>query len=257
MLIDNKSNISFQYVMPDGSTISAELNSNIVTTEVLTYSVPKVKSSDKTFVQEGETVTQTVVITNNSQTTLFSQSLRDSMTNGAAYVAGSVIVNGVSQPSYDLNAGFPLPDLAPGQFVTVNYSVTANNPVTSTPVQNYAALTYTVNDPARGAVTLTENTNTVEFAVVSNRVSITKSVDKAFAVRGDTLRYTTQISNTGTLDKINLFFTDPIPAGTTFVAGSVIIDNVSYPAYNPAAGFPLPNLSPGQSVTVVFEVTVN
>lgn len=69
--------------------------------------MPKVKSSDKTFVQEGETVTQTVVITNNSQTTLFSQSLRDSMTNGAAYVAGSVIVNGVSQPSYDLNAGFP------------------------------------------------------------------------------------------------------------------------------------------------------
>lgn len=47
MLIDNQSNISFQYVMPDGSTISAELNSNIVTTEVLTYSVPRLKARIK------------------------------------------------------------------------------------------------------------------------------------------------------------------------------------------------------------------
>ena len=40
------------------------------------------------------------------------------------------------------------------------------------------------------------------------------------------------------------------------VAGSVEIDGVSYPAYDPAAGFPLKDLTPGESVTVRFKVLV-
>ena len=42
MIIPNQSNIAFNYVLPDGQTIAAELDSNEVTTEILTYSVPKV-----------------------------------------------------------------------------------------------------------------------------------------------------------------------------------------------------------------------
>ncbi len=88
-------------------------------------------------------------------------------------------------------------------------------------------------------------------------MTVVKSVDKAYAVKGDTLHYTTVITNTGTLLKSDLVFTDPIPAGTTFTAGSVTIDGVAYPAYNPQTGFALPDLAVGQSVTVEFDVTVN
>ncbi|MDE7086559.1 MAG: DUF11 domain-containing protein [Clostridia bacterium] len=257
MIIPNQSNIAFNYVLPDGQTIAAELDSNIVTTEILTYSVPKVKSSDKTFMQEGETAEQTVVITNNSQTQLFNMVFTDNMSSGATYVAGSVTVNGVSQPTYDPVAGFPLPPLNPGQAVTVTYTIQANNPVTQTPVTNYATLNYTVDDPLRSDVNFSENTNTVSIEIISNRLTVVKSVDKAYAVKGDTLHYTTVITNTGTLLKSDLVFTDPIPAGTTFVAGSVKIDGVSYPAYNPQTGFALSDLAVGQSVTVEFDVTVN
>ena len=257
MIIPNQSNIAFNYVLPDGQTISAELDSNVVNTEVLTYSVPKVKIGDKTFMQEGETSVHTVVITNNSQTQLFNMTLKDNMSSGATYVAGSVTINGVSQPTYDPAVGFPLPSLNPGQAVTVAYTIQANNPMTQTPVTNYATLNYSVDDPLRSEVDFSENTNTVSVDIISNRITIVKSVDKAYAVKGDNLHYTTMITNTGSLLKSDLVFADPIPAGTTFVAGGVKIDGTPYPAYNPETGFALPDLAVGDAVTVEFDVTVN
>ncbi|MDE7070393.1 MAG: DUF11 domain-containing protein, partial [Clostridia bacterium] len=222
-----------------------------------TYSVPKVKSGDKTFLQEGETSEHTVVITNNSQTQLFNLQFKDAMSNGATYVAGSVKVNGVAQPTYDPIAGFALPALDPAQAVTVAYTVQANNPMTQSPVTDYATLNYTVDDPVRGNVNFAENTNTVSVQIISNRLTNVKSVDKAFAVKGDTLHYTSVITNTGTLAKTDLVFTDPIPAGTTFTAGSVKVNGVNNPAYNPQTGFDLPDLAVGEAVTVEFDVTVN
>ena len=55
MIILNQSNVTFDYVLPDQSTQSGEQNSNVVQTEVLSSSVSKVKSSDKAFLNEGET----------------------------------------------------------------------------------------------------------------------------------------------------------------------------------------------------------
>ena len=77
------------------------------------------------------------------------------------------------------------------------------------------------------------------------------------AVRGDKHHYTSTVTNTGTLLKTNLVFSDQIPVGTTFVAGSVKVDGVAQPAYNPANGFTLANLAVGASTVVEFDVTVN
>lgn len=243
--------------LPDGDKLEGNADSNIVNTEILTYSVPKVKSSDKTFLQEGETAQQTVSVTNNSAAKLFDILFRDTMTDGASHEPGSVVVNGVARPTYDPVAGFALPDLDPGESATVQYAVRANNPRTSVTVNNSATLNYSVDDPVRGTTPFEEDTNTVELALVSNRISVVKSVDKAFAVRGDTLHYTSVITNTGSLDKTELVFTDEIPAGTSFTAGSVKIDGVAYPAYNPQTGFSLPDLAEGEEVKVEFDVTVN
>ena len=129
--------------------------------------------------------------------------------------------------------------------------------MTQTPVTDFATLNYSVNDPARGTVSFSENTNTVSIDIISNRLSVVKSVDKEYAVVGDNLHYTTVITNTGTLLKSDLVFTDPIPAGTTFVAGSVKINGMTYATHNPAMGFGLPDLAVGESVTVEFDVKVD
>lgn len=257
MIIPNQSHITFRYVLPDGDKSKGSADSNVVNTEILTYSVPKVKSSDKIFLQEGETAQQTVSVTNNSAANLFGVTFRDSMTDEASHEPGSVIVNGVSHPEYDPEAGFPLPDLPAGNSATVQYNVRADNPRSSTSVNNFATIGYSANDPARGAVSFAENTNTIELALVSNRISVVKSVDRNLAVKGDTLHYTSVVTNTGSLEKTDLVFHDTIPAGTTFTAGSVKVDGVTRPGDNPQTGFPLPDLAPGESAKVEFDVTVN
>ena len=256
MIIYNHSNATYTYTLPDSSTQSGSQDSNTVQTEVLSSLITMVKSSDSTFLDEGATALQTIVFTNNSSVNMTSLTFKDTMTTGATYVEGTVKVNGISQPTYDPAAGFALPDIPAGGSATVTYNIIANNPKTDDNVVNSAALTYTVMDPVRGPVIYTGNTNEVTIELVSTRLTVVKSVDKTLAVSGDTLTYTSVVTNTGSLTKTNLVFQDVVPAGTTFVAGSVTIDGTPYPAYNPTNGFSLSDLSSGDSTTVVFSVKV-
>ena len=45
--------------------------------------------------------------------------------------------------------------------------------------------------------------------------------------------------------------------GASHEPGSVKIDGVAYPAYNPQTGFSLPDLAEGEEVKVEFDVSVN
>lgn len=174
------------------------------------------------------------------------------MSNGASHVDGSVVVNDVSQPTYSVINGFNIGDLAPNGVATINYDVIADNPLSENLVTNFATIAYTANERP-----LSENTNTIQLVVVSNRLSVVKTVDKSVATQGENLHYVSTITNTGTLLKTNLVFTDVIPTGTTFVANSVKIDGISQPGSNPAVGFALPNLAVGASTVVEFDVMVN
>ncbi|WP_140169282.1 DUF11 domain-containing protein, partial [Bacillus sp. S1-R1J2-FB] len=62
--------------------------------------------------------------------------------------------------------------------------------------------------------------------------------------------------NNVTVTATNVSFIDPIGPEPTFVANSVTIKGTSQPGFNPNAGFPLPNLAAGTSLTVTFQVTV-
>ena len=102
MIINNQSNVQFTFELPDGSTQTENQNSNIVTTEVLTDNFTKIKSSNKTFLVEGETAEQTVTLSNLTSKLLTNLFFKDIMTSGATHVAGSVTINGTSYPNYDL-----------------------------------------------------------------------------------------------------------------------------------------------------------
>ena len=81
--------------------------------------------------------------------------------DGGNYVAGSVKVNGIAQPSYDPVTGFPLPDPNPGETVEIEYEIKANDPMTTTPITQFTTLNYTVNDPVRGNAEYSENTDKI------------------------------------------------------------------------------------------------
>ncbi len=68
---------------------------------------------------------------------------------------------------------------------------------------NTGAVSYSVNDPVRGPVLYTEPTNEVELRLIATRITVEKSVDKGYAVSGETLHYTSVVTNTGDLDDEN------------------------------------------------------
>lgn len=172
-------------------------------------------------------------------------------------MAGTVKVNGVVQPDKNMITGFYLPDLNPGESLTIEYDMQINSPTTSTTVTDSSEFQYTVNDPIRGTVSFAEYTNPVTIKIASAKLSVVKSVDKAFAIKGDTLTYTITFKNEGNIDINDIYFTDNIPQGTTFVAGSVSINGNRISAYLPNVGYSVANLTPNSSATTSFQVTID
>ena len=190
-------------------------------------------------------------------------------------VPGSVYLNGVP---YAGTLPVTFGPLAAGQSAIVQFKAQALALPPTNPILNTARTDYIFQPFPGYTVASSSFSDTVEVYIVDLRLNVLKTVDKEFAVAGEELFYTSVISNFGNIDlsnlvfkdpipegtvflqnsvEINLVFLDAIPAGTSFVSGSVKIDGVSYPAYDPAAGFPLEDMEPGKSITVTFEVKVN
>ncbi len=255
MLVFNKLNITYSVAVPNGRKVSKKAESNAVNTDILTYSVLKEIRSDKTAVRAGDSAGYTVTVTNNSAAKLFNNLFSISQPN-ASFEAGSVKINGNAQPTYDPVSGFALPDLNPGDTIVIEYKLKADKQ-TSTPITHFAALHYTVNDPARGNVNYAENTDTVSLIVIYDNISVIKTVDKSFACKGENLHYTVKITNIGNTTKNGLIFIDPIPIGTEFVENSIRIDGTAYSVYNPETGFVLRGLAPNETTAIEFDVKVN
>lgn len=212
------------------------------------------KSVDKASAEIGEPINYTVVVTNNGSIRAETVTLYDLLPNETTLVPGSVTIDGTPY-------GGALPvtfgPLEAGASATVKFSVTANAIPVQNPVFNVAQAVYTFIPFPGHTVTDVSNSNYTYCYIVHVEVKPVKSVDKGVAVSGEELLYTTEITNAGSLPISNVYFTDPIPVGTTFVSGSVTVNGASVPAADPAFGFPLPNILPGQSVTVTFRVTVD
>ena len=212
------------------------------------------KSADKTFADVGEQITYTLVLENTGTVDALNVTLSDMLPPETALVAGSVSVDGAP---YAGALPVVIPTISAGQSVTVTFKVTANSIPAVNPVFNIARADYEFFPFAGYPATGISNSNPVAVFIIVRALTNVKSVDKAFAVKGDALTYTSVIKNTGSIPVTDVIFKDEIPAGTTFVNGSVFINGVNYPSYNPQTGFFAANLTPQASVTVTFQVQVN
>lgn len=257
MQIPNQSSVTYNVVEPDKPVVPGRLASNTVNTEVLSYAITKEHTCDKTTAKEGETVHNKITITNNSTTKLTHAFISNPTPDGASYVTGSVKVNGVVQPDNNMTTGFFIPDLNPGETVTIEYDMQITGQTPTKVVTDKSEFQYTVTDPARGEVSYTEYTDPVTISVLSAKLVIEKNVDKAFAVKGETLTYYITIGNMGDIDLQDIYFTDNIPQGTTFVNGSVVINEKNFPEYRPDVGYKVSNLTPADICTTSFQVTID
>lgn len=212
------------------------------------------KSADKTFADVGEEITYTLSIKNDGTVDALNTVVNDMLPPETTLVAGSVTVDGAP---YAGALPVVIPTISPAQTVVVTFKATvaalpAVNPIFNIARADYEFFPFT-GYPATGF----SNSNPASVFIVVRDVTNVKSVDRSYAVKGDFLTYTSVITNTGNIPVTNVVFTDAVPVGTSFVAGSVAIDGINYPALDPQVGFFAANLLPQASVTVTFQVQVN
>ena len=212
------------------------------------------KAADKTYADIGEEITYTLNLENTGTVSALNVTLNDMLPPETALVAGSVTVDGIP---YVGNLPVIIPTIPAGQTVTVVFKASVSALPAVNPVFNIARADYEFFPFAGYSATSFSNSNPAAVFIVVREITNVKSVDKAFAVKGDILTYTSLIRNTGNIPVTNVIFKDDIPAGTTFLNGSVYIDGVNFPSYNPQTGFFAANLTPQASVTVTFQVQIN
>lgn len=197
------------------------------------------KVVDKADAVVGDVLTYTITISNpaNSGITTSEITFQDTIPAGTQLIPGTLLVNGAPSTE-DMEAGFLLPSLAPGESHQVVFRVLVQS-FPNGRVKNDATIRYTWGDGGSGPPN--EGGNTGEAQTVpgedpNGRVVITKSVDKTDASVGDELTYTLVVGNIGAVTVNNVTVSDTIPNDTTYVPNSTSIDGGAGTNQNPENG---------------------
>lgn len=208
----------------------------------------------------GDTTTYTIVVSNDPQATETATgvSLTDATPADTTYVAGSatvdtVQVTGATNP---FEAGYALPDMAPGDSHTLRFQA-----LVDIPLDNGTSITNTVTvSSTQGPDATDETIHTVDSAPTLTFAKTSAPAEAGKVTPGTTITYTLTVSNdtAATETAHNLTLLDPAPANTTYVEGSAKLNGTAITGTgNPfATAFALPDLLPGELHTVTFDVQV-
>ncbi len=121
-----------------------------MTTAVVDASLSAIKNTDSLVQSTDGTITYTVVVQNNGNTTANTVTLTDLVPEGTAFIQNSVTINNISVPGADPNVGIPLNSIAPSEIVTVTFQVIVQSIPSVNPISNTARIDYTfISDPDR------------------------------------------------------------------------------------------------------------
>lgn len=247
--LSNSAAASFTFTLPDGRTLGGNTVSNTLTLPVSAPNVSIVKSVNAIDAVTGDILTFTSVLTNNSIASVSNIILSDPLPENAAFIPGTVIVGGVSQPLAVPSAGIPIGSLGPGASVAVTFEVRITMPIPSQ-VNNQSTVSFT-----SGVFSGSSSSNVTTTPVTQPQITLVKSANDLNATVGDTIIYTILVSNTGNV-AANVTLTDNIPAGTAFDPNSVIVGGFPQPGVAPDTAITVGVVAPGATVTVSFTVFI-
>ncbi|QGG57868.1 DUF11 domain-containing protein [Paenibacillus sp. B01] len=251
--LNNTASASFSFVsIAGGSTITAVIPSNTVSTPVYAPVLSLAKTASAAAATVGDTITYTIVAAN-SGSIAASVTLTDNIPAGSSFVTGSFRVNGTVIAGANPPAGVAIGSIAAGGSSTVTFQVNVNSLPAPPQLVDQATAAYTYQPPDGRTLSGSAASNTVTIPVSLPSVSVAKTASLADLAVGETLTYTSVITNSGGTALTNVVLTDPVPTGTAFVAGSVTVGGAARPTAVPGAGIAVGTIAPGASVAVAFQ----
>lgn len=265
--VNNVGNVKYQYIVDPSnpaiskSTITNQTSFVVKDARINFVDGGYVKAVDKQYAQIGDTLTYTLRLNNTGNVDALNLVVTDTIPDGTTFIAGSVSVNGVSQPNLDMQTGVNIQTLKPNTPATITFKVTVNDTIPDTnQVLNQGLVSYEfINQQGQPPV----KEKGVSNQVITNVSSVNfkgdnfvKTTTPKFVAIGDTITYGFKIKNAGNIAAENVIFKDTIPEGSKFIQGSLVLNGVTIPSADPQAGINLQQIAPGQTVNLVFNTVV-
>lgn len=153
--------------------------------------------------------------------------------------------------------------LAPGATATLSFTLKVGTATTTLPPDGVTTRDNLATGNYQGCATApcSATSNTVTVSVTTNPyLAIDKSVSPTGTVApGGTLTYSLLVTNTGSGSANNVLVRDPIPANTSFIAGSTTQSQgtASFDAVNNQVIFDVGSIAGDGSATLTFQVKLN
>ncbi len=170
------------------------------------------KVIDDSNPNEGDSVTYTVVVTNNGPDATTNATVSDVLPAGVTFVSSSATAG-----SYVIGTGvWTVPSLANAASETLSIIASVDAGTNGSTVTNTATATGS-DQPDNNAA---NDSASAAFTVQAIDLVVTKIVSDTNPNEGDSLVYTVAVANSGPDDATTVQLTDLLPAGVTFVSSS-------------------------------------
>lgn len=213
------------------------------------------KVVDRNVVDEGETITYGIIVTNESSIAATNVVVTDDLFAVPVTYISHVAPTGTT---YNPTTGeWSIPSIPGLGNLRLSITVSVNGGTAGTQFPNEAEITSL--DQVDG-----DDTNNSDDEIVRVRatdVQVTKSVDNPTAAEGDTVVYSISVTNNGPSRATNITVEDNLPTGLTYVsdnAATLIDSATNVTTYNPATGvWSVGLLNAGSSLTLEITTTIN
>ncbi|MGL5150390.1 MAG: glycine-rich protein [Clostridium sp.] len=236
--------------------------SNTVGT-TLTYSILNTTKIVNTSIANiGDILTYTLTAYNAGNATAQNIVLTDTII-GATFINGSLKQDNINLSGQLDPPGFTLPNsITPLGTSTITFKVLVTTVPGLYSIPNFGEFQYSYIYDTSTTPNLMFTNSTITNTVLTNinglaNIYLTKSVDKVYARPNDILTYTFELTNSGNISAYNLLLLDTLPSNTSFVPGSIQINNISYPLYDITNGITLPTINALAVSTIQFQVLIN
>lgn len=199
------------------------------------------KTVDQPVANPGDTVTYIVVVTNNGPNDATGVAITDSLPTGVTLISVSATAGSYVDPTWTVG------DLASGSSETLTIAATIDTGTAGTTITNtasVAASTETDIDPSNDSAS-------ASVVIPSTDLAITKTVDDANPLPGDTITFTVSVTNGGPSAATGISISDPLPAGITLASATPSQGSYTDPTWT------VGGLGNGATATLTIVATVN
>lgn len=230
--------------------------------EDLTADLSLTKTMDNPSPSVGATVTFTLQITHQGGEDATNVQVRDVLPSGYTYIASSMTGGDVQDESNAPTLVWTINSLLNGNNINLTFQATVNNTGELKNVAEIIASDHTdpdsTPDSDDGDQSEDDEDSATAFppSIVAD-LELTKTVNNASPLMGETVTFTIAITNNGPSATTNVIVEDVLPSGFSYVESSMTGGDAQDESSAPVLNWTINNLANGVTVNLSFDAIVN